>query len=399
MRTMMTPMVIMHYGLFASVTSQFQTTTYISYPLQRRTLPATPANSSFASMNSEQMYLRAFPTELLAEIAGFLPWNDYRRLATVSRPFHDIATRLLYRELVLYGNHALKACMSTLAFNTAMARHVKSLDILIASEYVVRLFLLAMAKLMAVYNQSRERFHMTPVLRRTFIAAFQNVAPSLTYMCLFNDTTPMVPLIKRLSFPRLNELQIMEPLHKETDRFLRLNPNLKVLGIMGTAASLPPQTGPRSKRSLKQATALCLPSLRTIDCACDTVHLLLPGSNPERLRIRCHCGSTAHVDAEDALLEVLKSSHAPLKALDVSLAPSHPEALLDTIKSNFTNLTALGFWRVSKVEGQAAVRLYPSGLTNVHNMLLGALRGSRNARSSTASPSKIVHAHKRCPDV
>jgi len=71
------------------------------------------------------------PIELLSEIADYLPPNEIPQLATTSRQFHGVATRLLYQKISLVNDSTLNACINTLAFNQFAAGHVRSLEIFI----------------------------------------------------------------------------------------------------------------------------------------------------------------------------------------------------------------------------------------------------------------------------
>ncbi|KAH6909786.1 hypothetical protein BKA70DRAFT_1274790 [Coprinopsis sp. MPI-PUGE-AT-0042] len=265
----------------------------------------------------------SFPIELLYEVAESLPRKDVLQLATASRQFHAVATRLLYRKLFLYRDSTIKACISTLAFNPYVAGHVRSLD---------------------VYISRRLRVELTrdPKLKRAFSAAFKNVAPSLTRLSLECENFSLAALVKRLPFPLLVEFHTSEALQGDVARFLRLHPHLQTVVIKGHGAAPQAARASRGLKGASQETGMDIPSVRTIASPCSVIPLFLPSTRPEKLRIVCRCGSNAHANTEDALLSALGSSDAPLQRLTFYGVPSNSKALFDIIKSNFTQLSVLG---------------------------------------------------------
>ena len=73
------------------------------------------------------------PNELLSEVVNLLPKADLPRLATTSRQFHAVTTRLIYQRVNLARVADIEACIRALAFNESLAGHVRELDIWVPS--------------------------------------------------------------------------------------------------------------------------------------------------------------------------------------------------------------------------------------------------------------------------
>ncbi|KAG2004787.1 hypothetical protein CC2G_003307 [Coprinopsis cinerea AmutBmut pab1-1] len=249
------------------------------------------------------------PVEILSEILEYLPESNLLDVTTVSRTFHGICTRKLYKEVYLKGFKRFKLCVETLAFNQTAASYVKSLAALVSGAEV------------------------TPMFTRSLRAALQNVALSVTHLgfTCTDNSLKIGHLLRRISFPKLSVFRINEPLDKELAVFLQNNDRIETLSV-GYRVELPVKGRGRAK-DYHRDMRIGMPRLRHFRGPSQALSIFLPNSSVDEVEI---IGDTTA-----QWMEALSMTAVPLQVLSMKCSLVMEEAVLNHIRTNLTHLTEL----------------------------------------------------------